>query len=132
MVDRRSPGDEGRRYNVNWDLTAGHHDGSIRGQVTNVSATGVLIRVPAPYGINNLVEIEMSPSVGVFIKVMVQIVREHGRTTDDFYYGALILKHNEETHATFLDALLKLRREEMRSDFGRGTPLQRAPRKPPR
>jgi hypothetical protein len=130
--ERRAPGDEGKRYGVIWDLSAGHRKiGTVRGQVINVSSSGLLIRVPAEYDIGNIIEVEMSPAVGVFVRAIVQIVRLHAQSSASYEYGGVIVRHTDETRTFFNEALLELRRKEMRSDFGREQLTARPAKKPP-
>jgi hypothetical protein len=124
--DRRAPKEEGRRFAANWDLTAGYRDDeTVRGRVYNISASGLLIRVPVPYVIGSLAEIEMSPAVGVFIRAIVQVIREHASGRDWFEYGVQIISQKEEDRSRLQDALLSLRRAEIEADFGRSQPIRR-------
>ena len=118
--DRRGGGEEGRRFNVYWSLTAGHRKmGAIRGQVMNVSVSGVLICVPVSYELGTVIEIEMSPSFGVFIRALIQIKRENSRSGGSYYYGATFKSQKDEDLCLLRELLLKMRRQELAADFAR-------------
>ena len=118
--DSRQNGDDGTRFDVSWGLVAGHRTlRTVRGHVSNISVSGVLIHVPVQYDIGNLVEIEMSPSVGVFIRAVVQIVREHARSVEITQYGTKIVSQTVEHRAFLREILLDIRRKQLQTDFGR-------------
>jgi hypothetical protein len=119
LVERRSD-EEGRRFNVHWTLTAGHRKlGAIRGRVMNVSVSGILVELPAEYEIGTIIEIEMSPSFGVFIRALVKIVRLHCQKAGACTYGVVITSQKPEDAEYYRGLLLLMRRQELASDFAR-------------
>jgi hypothetical protein len=118
--ERRGYGDQGRRFSVRWSLTAGHRKlGTVRGRVINVSTSGVLLEVAAVYDLGNIIEIEMSPSVGVLLRAYVQIARLHVCKDGLYYYGSSFTSMREEDAAHFQGLLLSMRRRELAADFSR-------------
>lgn len=107
------PKDRRRRFSVHWDLRAGHWEaGTISGQITNISLSGLKFRVPARYKVGNMIEIEMSPSVQVCIRAIVKISREHAYMSGMFEYGAVFVNLADDHANMFRESVLQVRREE--------------------
>lgn len=111
--------DRARRFLVQWSVTAGHRkSGAVRGRILNVSMTGMLFETKASYEIGTLIEVEVSPVAGTFLRAVVRIVREEAQTDGSFFYGAHFMEIPPGDSAILRDLLLTLRREQMAADFG--------------
>ena len=105
------PKDRRIRYNVHWDIRAGHWEvGTVSGQIINVSLTGIKFRVAALYEVGNIIEIEMSPSATVCIRAIAQITRKHAIYGHEVEYGAAFRHLKEDDATAFHECLLVERR----------------------
>src|SRR5262249_11143964 len=96
-----------RRTSVKWNLTAGHATkGAIRGQVRNISITGLLMQLPLSYPHGSIIEVILRPSSKDSIPALAQILRIEPPPDGSFLYGACFPSLSDESYYQLREKIL--------------------------